>query len=171
MNTRIQVESGISGGISRVPAPLNGTNGNDVDLIAEQIRLALGKPMACTQADIAFEGVCMEYRIVAEDPEDGFKPQGGNITNFSWKEHDWLKFYSHVPVGQPYSIPTDFDPNLALALIWGASAEEVKQRGKIFLQEFELEGLDENGKPLKSNVQYLLKKLIVFGSSRGVYGF
>lgn len=51
VNTRIQVENGVSARISKV-----GGKG-DVDLIAEQIRIGLGEPLGYNQDDITFEGL------------------------------------------------------------------------------------------------------------------
>ncbi len=72
VNTRIQVENGVSAAISRI-------KGNpDVNLIKEQIRLALGDELGYTQDDITFEGVGIEYRIIAEDTDDKFAPWQAN---------------------------------------------------------------------------------------------
>ena len=49
VNTRIQVENGVSAIISRV-------DGKPVDIITEQIRLALGEKLGYGQEDIAFTG-------------------------------------------------------------------------------------------------------------------
>ena len=51
VNTRIQVENGVSARISKVKGQ------GDVDIIAEQIRIGLGDPLGYTQEDITFEGV------------------------------------------------------------------------------------------------------------------
>lgn len=39
---------------------------------------------------------------------------------------------THVPHKEPYEIPTEFDPNLALAIIWGKDLAEAEQRGLPF---------------------------------------
>lgn len=51
--------------------------------------------------------------------------------------------------------PTEFDPNLALAIIWGKDLEEAKARGLEFLDSLRLEGQNGAGDPLKSNVGFL----------------
>lgn len=152
VNTRIQVENGVSACIAR----LGGKEG--IDLIAEQIRLGLGQPLGYTQAEIATEGVGIEYRIIAEDPANNFTPWVGRIERFSWDEQPWLKMLTHVPQDKSYEIPTEFDPNLALAIIWGKDIDEAKARGLSFLQTLRLEGQDSQGHPLKSNVEFLRDK-------------
>ncbi len=154
VNTRIQVENGVSAAISRV-------KGQEVDLIAEQIRTGLGDALGYTQDDITFHGVGVEYRIIAEDPDSGFAPWVGDIDHFQWEERDWCHLHTHVPSAspeKPYTIPTEFDPNLALGIIWGRDLAEVSANGLDFLEHLVLEGHNSKGEPLKSNVEFLKKK-------------
>ncbi len=152
VNTRIQVENGVSAAIARI----KGKKG--VDLIAEQIRLGLGAPLGYTQEDITFEGAGIEYRIIAEDPKKRFTPWVGRIDGFSWQEREWLSMHTHVPTTEAYDIPTEFDPNLALGIIWGKDIAEVRDRGVSFLDNLVLQGADNAGNPLKSNVEFLREK-------------
>ncbi len=149
VNTRIQVENGVSA----ITARIKGERG--VDLIAEQIRMGLGEPMGYAQSDIAFEGAGVEYRIVAEDPANKFTPWVGRIERFEWADQPWLDVYTQVPRNEPYDIPTEYDPNLALAIIWGADLQEAKDRGKAFLRSVILQGQDNAGRPLQSNLAFL----------------
>ncbi len=152
VNTRIQVENGVSAAIARI----KGKGG--VNLIVEQIRLALGEAMGYDQHDIDFEGVSIEYRIIAEDTEARFKPWTGKIEKFSWPESDWATMHTQIPTDQAYQIPTEFDPNLALVIITGANLEEAKIRGVSFLDKLVLEGSNSSGTPLKSNLGFLKDK-------------
>jgi acetyl/propionyl-CoA carboxylase alpha subunit len=149
VNTRIQVENGVSAAVSSI----RGKDGTD--LIAEQIRTALGEPLGYTQDDIRFDGVGIEYRIIAEDPDRNFTPWVGRIERFSVPERDRLSVHTHVPYNRPYDIPTEFDPNLALAIIRGATLEEAAARGREFLDALVLEGKSPSGDPLVSNVAFL----------------
>jgi len=63
--------------------------------------------------------------------------------------------YTHVPQDANYEIPTEYDPNLALAIIWGKDLDEAKKRGLTFLDQMQLEGHNASGDPLRSNVEYL----------------
>ncbi len=117
VNTRIQVENGVSAVISRV-------NGEPVDIITEQIRLALGDKLGYGQDDISFDGVGIEYRIVAENTGNRFTPCAGRITDFGWQEHDWLQLFTQVPVDREYEIPMEFDPTL----LWPSSGAEIWTR-------------------------------------------
>lgn len=152
VNTRIQVENGVSSIISRA-------NGESVDIITEQIRLGLGDPLGYTQEDISTHGVGIEYRIVAENTDMRFTPCAGRITKLDWQAHDWLEMYTQVPLGSEYEIPMEYDPNLALAIVWGETLDEVKARGVQFLDELVLEGTS-GGKSEEffTNIRFLKEK-------------
>lgn len=152
VNTRIQVENGVSADIASV-------NGNpDVNLIREQIRIGLGEELGYTQDDVTFDGVSIEYRLIAEDTDSGFTPWVGKINELAPPKQDWIKFHTHVPTERAYQIPTEYDPNLALAIIWGKDLEEAKERGLQFLKDLQLNGADSSGAAMKSNVPFLIEK-------------
>ena len=158
VNTRIQVENDISARISYL-------GGAQPNLIREQIRLGLGERLGYKQSAIKFRGTAIELRIVAEDTRRGFAPWIGTITEFSFPSHPWAAVYTHVPFDRPYPIPSDFDPNLALALVWGDSAEDAKNKAVQFLKETSIKGADGNGNPIITNLQYLhdnLDRLFAF---------
>ncbi|XPV77372.1 MAG: biotin carboxylase N-terminal domain-containing protein [Desulfovibrio sp.] len=152
VNTRIQVENGVSAAISRI----HGEKG--VNLIREQIRLGLGEPMGYSQNDVTFEGVGIEYRLIAEDTENKFTPWAGEITEIKWVENPNMTMHTHIPQDRPYQIPTEYDPNLALSILWGKDLEEVKKQGIDFLNTFTLTGADNSGNELKSNINFLRTK-------------
>ncbi|CCH47961.1 biotin carboxylase N-terminal domain-containing protein [Pseudodesulfovibrio piezophilus] len=152
VNTRIQVENGVSADIASVKGDKN------VNLIREQIRIGLGEELGYTQKDVTFGGVSIEYRIIAEDTENGFSPWVGKIEKVAWTKQDWLSVHTHVPLDRPYQIPTEYDPNLALAIIWGKDITEAKQRGLDFLQDLALTGVDTSGGTMKANIPFLMQK-------------
>ncbi|CAG36541.1 ATP-binding protein [Desulfotalea psychrophila] len=158
VNTRIQVENDISARISYL-------DNKHPNLLREQIRLGLGDKMGYSQKDIVFRGTAIELRIVAEDTRRGFAPWIGTIDEFSLPQYDWSAVYTHVPSDRPYPIPSDFDPNLALALVWGDSVEEAKERAVQFLKETTIKGKDSSGQPIITNLPYLrdnLSRLLKF---------
>jgi acetyl-CoA carboxylase biotin carboxylase subunit len=69
MNTRLQVEHPITEEIT------------GLDLVAEQIRIAANRPLGRTQRDVARRGHAIEFRINAEDPAAGFRPDPGTIVS------------------------------------------------------------------------------------------
>ncbi len=154
VNTRIQVENEISACISRISRQKG-----PVNLIKEQIRTALGEKLRYSQKHVSFEGTSIELRIVAEDVKRGFAPWCGTITRFEFPQEPWLRVYSHVPQDEPYEIPTEYDPNLALAIVWGKDTEEAKARAKEFLLNVNIAGEDSLGRPIVTNLQYLYRKV------------
>lgn len=149
VNTRIQVENDVSGRISYI-------NGKQPNLIREQIRLALGDRIGFSQDDVEFRGASIEMRIVAEDTHRGFAPWIGTINQFDFPQHDWSVVYSHVPSDRPYVIPSEYDPNLALALVWGDTMAEAKERGRQFLRDVKIKGENASGQPILTNLDYLI---------------
>ncbi len=148
VNTRIQVENDVSARISYI-------DNKHPNLIREQIRLALGDKMGYSQSAVEFRGASIEMRIVAEDTQRGFAPWIGTISRFEYPEYDWAAMYTHVPSDRPYIIPSDYDPNLALALVWGKDMDEAKTRGRRFLSEMTIAGEAADGSDIITNVDYL----------------
>lgn len=158
VNTRIQVENDISARISYIC-------GEQPNLIREQIRLGLGNRIGYKQGAVKFKGAAIELRIVAEDTRRGFAPWIGTITEFKFPDHPWSVVYSHVPGDRPYPIPSDFDPNLALALVWGESMDDAKAKAARFIDETVIHGKDSNDNPIITNLDYLknnLDRLLAF---------
>ncbi len=158
VNTRIQVENDISARISYL-------DNRQPNLLREQIRLGLGDKIGYRQSDVDFRGAAIELRIVAEDTRRGFAPWIGTITDFTFPQHDWSAVYTHVPFDRPYVIPSDFDPNLALALVWGDTMDEAKARAARFIDEVVIRGRDSGDNPIITNLDYLknnLDRLLAF---------
>ncbi len=71
MNTRLQVEHSITEMIY------------GADLVALQIRVALGESLGLDQRDITPRGHAIEIRVNAENPHDDFRPHSGMLTHLS----------------------------------------------------------------------------------------
>ncbi len=158
VNTRIQVENDISARISYI-------GGEQPNLIREQIRLGLGNRIGYKQSAVKFKGAAIELRIVAEDTRRGFAPWIGTITEFTFPQYPWSVVYTHVPSDRPYPIPSDFDPNLALALVWGDSMDDAKLKAARFIDETIIRGTDSHNNPIITNLVYLknnLDRLLAF---------
>jgi acetyl/propionyl-CoA carboxylase alpha subunit len=158
VNTRIQVENDVSARISFL-------NGRQPNLIREQIRLALGDPMGYRQSDVEFKGASIELRIVAENTQRDFSPWIGTITRFDLPQYEWSIVHSHVPTDRPYPIPSEYDPNLALALIWADDMDQAKERARKFIAATIIEGKNSTGDPIITNLDYLrehLDRLLTF---------
>jgi acetyl/propionyl-CoA carboxylase alpha subunit len=152
VNTRIQVENEISAKISFI-------KNKPVNLLKEQIKVAFGEKLGYSQRDIEFRGISLELRLIAEDTKRGFIPLSGVITKFDYRDYPWLTIRTHVPKDKPYTIPTQFDPNLALAIIYGENFNDLMEKSKRFLNEVVIEGKTFKGEPLATNINFLKEKL------------
>ena len=152
VNTRIQVENDVSARISYL-------HGKHPNLLQEQIRLALGEEMGYEQKDVVFKGASIELRIVAENPARDFAPWIGTITRFDLPKYEWSAVYSHVPSYRHYPIPSEYDPNLALALVWGDTVQQAKERARQFIDNCHIEGADSAGGTILTNLDYLRRNL------------
>ncbi|MFT7630611.1 MAG: acetyl-CoA carboxylase biotin carboxylase subunit [Mariniblastus sp.] len=95
VNARIQVEHPVSEMVT------------GIDLIQQQIRISAGEKLSFTQADIPCNGVSIECRINAEDPERGFAPSPGLIESISIPGGPGVRFDTHVHAG--YVVPPYYD--------------------------------------------------------------
>ena len=105
MNTRIQVEHTITEIIT------------GIDIVKEQIKLAAGEPLCCTQDDIKFWGHAIQCRINAEDPRNNFFPSPGKITKYQSPGGIGIRIDGCVFGG--YEVPPYFDPMLSKLCAWG----------------------------------------------------
>ncbi len=127
MNTRIQVEHPITEEIT------------GIDLIKNQIRIADGEKLGLKQEDIPRFGHCIECRINAEDSENGFTPNPGELSQFIIPGGPGIRIDSGVYCG--YKIPPYYDSMVAKLIVWGKNREEAINRMKRALGEFIIEGV------------------------------
>ena len=127
MNTRIQVEHTISESIT------------GVDLIKEQIRLAMGEPLGYSQSDLHIQGHAIECRINAEDPLNNFMPSPGLVTKYHPPGGIGIRVDGYIYTG--YTVPPHYDSLIAKLIASGRDREEAIARLKRALSEFEIEGI------------------------------
>jgi acetyl-CoA carboxylase biotin carboxylase subunit len=68
VNARIQVEHPVTEAVT------------GIDIVAEQLALAEGRPLRLKQADVTLAGHAIEVRLNAEDPASDFRPSPGTVT-------------------------------------------------------------------------------------------
>lgn len=128
MNTRVQVEHPVT-------EQITGT-----DIIKEQLRIASGEPMSCAdRAPFSPNGHAIEFRINAEDPENGFRPCPGTITRFDVPGGPGIRVESYVSAGSVIS--PFYDSMVAKLIVWGQDRDEALARGRRALEEFKIEGI------------------------------
>ena len=127
MNTRIQVEHTISESIT------------GIDLIKEQIRLAMGEPLGYNQSDIQIQGHAIECRINAEDPSNNFMPSPGLVTKYHPPGGIGIRVDGYIYTGD--TVSPHYDSLIAKLIASGRDREEAIARLKRALSEFEIEGI------------------------------
>src|SRR3990167_2095232 len=125
MNTRIQVEHGVTEMVT------------NVDLVKEQIKLAEGAKLAYKQEDIKIEGHAIECRINAEDSSNDFAPSPGTIINYLPPGGPGIRVSSSCQSG--CTISPQFDSLIALLICHGKTRQEAIARTRRSLQEFIIE--------------------------------
>jgi len=127
LNARIQVEHPVTEMIT------------GVDLIKGQIRVAAGEPLPFVQEDVRQEGVAIECRINAEDPEKSFRPTPGTITHMNIPGGAGVRFDSHVHAG--YRISPYYDSMIAKLIVHQPSRQEAIDCMRRALTELRIEGV------------------------------
>jgi acetyl-CoA carboxylase biotin carboxylase subunit len=110
----------------------------EIDLVAEQIRLASGQPLSLTQEQVTCRGHAIEVRINAEDPWT-FVPSPGNITGYH--EPGGLGIRVDSAAHEQARIPPYYDSLVAKLIVRGNTREEALRRMHWALDEFVVEGI------------------------------
>jgi acetyl-CoA carboxylase, biotin carboxylase subunit len=127
MNTRVQVEHCVTEMVT------------GIDIVKTGIRIAAGEGLSITQDEVRVQGHAIEFRINAEDPDDGFIPSPGRVTQWVPPGGPWVRFDSHVYQG--YVVPPFYDSLLGKLVIWGRDRAECLARSRWALDEFLVDGV------------------------------
>ena len=127
MNTRIQVEHPVS------------ELRSGIDLVALQLRVALGEPLELKQEDVVLQGHAIEVRLNAEDPKRNFAPAPGIVTAYAAPGGPGVRMDSHVYCG--YRVPSCYDSLLGKLIVSAPTREQALCRIRRALREYVLEGL------------------------------
>ena len=127
MNTRLQVEHPVTEEVY------------GIDLVHEQIRLALGEQLSWRQEDLQPRGHAIECRIYAEDPLRNFAPSPGKISLLRRPAGPGVRVDSGVTEGSV--VPLEYDPMLAKVIAWAPDrALAVERLGRV-LEEYMVGGI------------------------------
>jgi acetyl-CoA/propionyl-CoA carboxylase biotin carboxyl carrier protein len=126
MNTRIQVEHTVTEAVT------------GLDLVREQILVALGEPLSVRQTDVELRGHAIECRINAEDAARGFLPAPAPVTGYREPAGPGVRVDSGVAAG--YEVSGAYDPMVAKLIVHGEDREHARRRMLRALDEFWIEG-------------------------------
>ena len=130
MNTRIQVEHPVTEWVT------------GIDLVKEQIRIASGEKLSYKQEDVHLSGHAIECRINAENPEKGFRPSPGTITDMYLPGGKGIRIDSAIYSG--YTIPPYYESMVANLVVWAKNRKEAIRKMQSALGEIIIEGIDTN---------------------------
>ena len=130
MNKRIQVEHPITEEVT------------GIDLVQQQILLAMGEPLKIKQSDVHFRGHAIECRINAEDPFDDFRPSPGRVEMYYQPGGRGVRVDTHVYAG--YTIPPYYDSMIGKLITYGRDRHEALNRMGRALSEYYITGIKTN---------------------------
>ncbi len=127
MNTRVQVEHCITEAVT------------GIDIVKTGIEIAAGEGLPICQDEIVVEGHAIEFRINAEDPDEGFMPSPGLVTRWIPPGGPRIRLDTHVYQG--YDVPPFYDSLLGKLVVWGRDRSECLARSRWALDQFVVEGV------------------------------
>ena len=130
MNTRLQVEHPVTELVT------------GLDLVHWQLRIAAGERLTIEQRDVQWRGWAMECRVYAEDPESGFLPSPGRMTELARPAGPGIRLDSGVYSG--WTVPMEYDPLLAKLATWAETREASIDRLRRALDEYTIAGIRTN---------------------------
>jgi len=130
MNTRLQVEHPVT------------EMRTGIDLVAQQLRIAMGDQLSYTQEQVEFLGHAIECRIYAEDGRHDFLPSTGHIAHLKPSEGFGIRDDRGVEAGGEISVY--YDPMISKLVAWGRTRFEAIERMKRALREYEILGVTTN---------------------------
>ncbi|HEY5100906.1 MAG TPA: acetyl-CoA carboxylase biotin carboxylase subunit [Gaiellaceae bacterium] len=126
MNTRIQVEHTVTEMVT------------GLDLVREQVLIALGEPLSFTQEQVSLRGHAIECRINAEDASRGFLPAPGLVTAYREPGGPGVRVDSGVDGGR--EVVAAYDPMISKLIVNGVNREHARRRMLRALGEYVIEG-------------------------------
>jgi acetyl-CoA carboxylase biotin carboxylase subunit len=130
MNTRLQVEHPVTEAVT------------GIDIVREQIRIARGRSLNYTQADIHQTGWSIEARINAEDPYQNFMPSTGKITHMLLPPGPGVRVDTGVYRG--FEISPYYDSLISKLIVHAKSRAEAILRMRRALEEYRIVGVRTN---------------------------
>ena len=127
VNKRIQVEHAITEEVT------------GIDLVQQQILIAMGEPLRISQGDVVMKGHAIECRINAEDPFNDFRPSPGRIEMYYAPGGRGIRNDSHAYAG--YTVPPYYDSMLGKLIAYGKDRREALDKMSRALSEFLITGI------------------------------
>lgn len=148
VNKRVQVEHPITEEVT------------GIDIVKQQILIAMGEPLRISQSDVVFKGHSIECRINAEDPFDDFRPSPGRIEMYYAPGGRGVRVDSHAYAG--YTVPPHYDSLIGKLITYGKDRRDAMDKMARALNEYMVTGI-------KTTIPFELAILQDPNFRRGVY--
>lgn len=147
MNTRLQVEHGVTEGIT------------GIDLVEWQFRITFGEILPIRPHHVEMNGHSIEVRVYAEDPKTFF-PSPGTVQHCSFPEVVGVRVDTHLYDG--WVVSPFYDPLLAKVIVTAKTRKDAVQKLQTYLSSVSIEGI-------KTNVPFLIDILSTNAFQEGDY--
>ncbi|PGZ94192.1 MULTISPECIES: biotin carboxylase N-terminal domain-containing protein [unclassified Bacillus (in: firmicutes)] len=147
MNTRLQVEHGVTEGIT------------GIDLVEWQFRITFGETLPIRPTHVEMNGHSIEVRVYAEDPKTFF-PSPGTVHHCNFPEEIGVRIDTHLYDG--WVVSPFYDPLLAKVIVTANTRKEAVVQLHNYLKKVEIEGI-------KTNLPFLIDILSTNAFQEGDY--
>jgi acetyl-CoA carboxylase, biotin carboxylase subunit len=130
VNARIQVEHPVTEAVT------------GIDIVAEQLAIAEGRPLRLKQADVKIDGHAVEVRLNAEDPASDFQPSPGTVTRAVFPVGAGVRVDTHLQAGA--AVPPYYDSLLAKVIAQGDDRDGALRALRRALDQCVIDGLTTN---------------------------
>jgi acetyl-CoA carboxylase biotin carboxylase subunit len=130
VNARIQVEHPVTEAVT------------GIDIVAEQLAIAEGRPLRLKQADVTLNGHAIEVRLNAEDPARDFQPSPGTVDRAVFPVGADVRVDTHLQAGA--AVPPYYDSLLAKVIVRGDDRTGALQGLRRALDQCGIDGLTTN---------------------------
>jgi propionyl-CoA carboxylase alpha chain len=130
VNTRLQVEHPVTEAVT------------GIDLVREQLRIAMGEALDHRQEDVTFNGHAVEARLYAEDPSNAFLPATGTLEAFEPAPEPQVRWDTGVRTGSV--IGAEFDPMIAKVVASAPTRAEAASALALALERLHIGGVVTN---------------------------
>ena len=127
MNTRLQVEHPVTEMIT------------GIDLVKEQIKIAMGLPLSFKQQDLSIRGHAIEIRVYAEDPTNNFLPDIGKLIVYHRPLGPGIRVDDGYEEGM--QVPIYYDPMLCKLIVHAPTRNEAIAKMIQANEQFEIVGV------------------------------
>lgn len=128
MNTRLQVEHPVTELIT------------GIDLVNEQIRVAMGEKLSFRQEDLSINGHAIEIRVYAEDPANNFLPDIGKLAVYRAPQGNGIRVDGGFEEGM--DIPIYYDPMLCKLIVHARNRDEAILKMVRAIDDFRISGVE-----------------------------